>query len=120
MRILSLSWSTGSPFGRNHWNFAGGWASTTFHDDHDDDDDDFHDIDDDHDDHDDDDDDFHDIDADHDDHGDDRDDDDDQYRLKPHHLAGSEVALLSKKLLVQSRLHKPIHRLIKVKIMIWY
>merc|ERR1719391_217792 len=32
-------------------------------------------------------------------------------RLKPHHLAGSEVALLSKKLLVQSRLHKPIHRL---------
>ena len=100
MRILSLSWSTGSPFGRNHWNFAGGWASTTFHDDDDDDDDD--------------------IDDDHDDHGDDKDDDDDQYRLKPHHLAGSEVALLSKKLLVQSRLHKPIHRLIKVKIMIWY
>ena len=104
MRILSLSWSTGSPFGRNHWNFAGGWASTTFHDDHDDDDD------------------FHDIDDDHDDHGDDKDDDDDQYRLKPHHLAGSEVALLSKKLLVQSRLHKPIHRLagmIVIILMVW-
>ena len=43
MRILSLSWRTGSPFGRIHWNFAGGWASTTFqhiredHEDHGDD-----------------------------------------------------------------------------------